>query len=384
MSTVVQTVREVAQFVEREPRSRWIIAPMREVADISERVSLFPYSRLTEVAEISDFVQSLSYAKLTDTAELSDAVYTSASYFRDVRETARLDDRPVLRTRVVVQVTDVAELSDATTYEIPTVLREVATLNDAISASAVFRVTVRDTAQLSDRAVTPVTNVVRDVIEISDSTTQRLIVRETPRELARLDDAASPSIRHRADIREVAEFTDRLVTQLDSSADLRDVAYVYGTAVPPSYGRAYTCSIMTWGMSTFSNFHFRTMAGGFAAGANLWKLGAPNDFGKPISSHITTGVVDFGADRMKRLSAVYFAGTAEQPITVTVTGDVDGVKQSYDYDLELRDQTDYRNNRALVGKGFRSRFVQFRIGATDVKYKLLAGAADASVTARRI
>lgn len=109
-----------------------------------------------------------------------------------------------------------------------------------------------------------------------------------------------------------------------------------------------------------------------------------DDHGTPISWHLTTGVLDFGMAEMKHISAVYVTGESEAPITATITGDVNGDKVSYDYPLEVRDQGDYRNNRAFIGKGFRSRFFQVKFGATDINARLLTADADVAVTTRRM
>lgn len=155
-------------------------------------------------------------------------------------------------------------------------------------------------------------------------------------------------------------------------------------ARPFGYGTAYTCSITSWGMSSFTNFPFQTMAGNYAAKENLWRLDANDDYGVPITSYIKTGVMDLGTSATKRLAAVYAAGSSDAPLSVSVTADVEGVRETYDYDLELRDQSDYRNNRALVGKGFRGRFVQFKIGGTASKYVLLTAEADVATSIRRL
>src|SRR5207342_1280816 len=129
-------------------------------------------------------------------------------------------------------------------------------------------------------------------------------------------------------------------------AGLHETFYVDDRAGPPASGRAYTCHIINWGMSTYQNYPFLTQAANYAAGQNLWRLDAVDDYGKPIASWIMTPKVDIGTAHGKRPSVLYAAGSSLEPLTLTVYGDVDGVLKNFDYTLELRDQTNYRNNRA--------------------------------------
>lgn len=385
MATVTQITREVALLVEREPRSVWVFKALREVGTLNDVSTPINNRRLREVAQLNDHYYTRSWAQLREVAQLNDATTQRVRRSFTQRESARLSSRAAGGVRVVTTLREVARLYDNARLANPSgTLHEVARLNDVPRPKLYARRTLRETAKLKSRAVVPVGAVVREVAQLNDVSRPRIYARPLVREVAQLDSRLAGSVRNRNSLREVARFKSRTSNRLQSSGVLHEVGYVADTAVPPSYGRAYTCSIITWGMSTLSNFHFRTMAGKYGAGENLWRLDAADDYGVPISSHITTGIKDFGADQMKRLSAVYVAGSADAPVTVDVLADVAGAKQTFSYPLDLRDQTDYRNNRALVGKGFRSRFAQFRIGATAVKYKLLSADADVAVTARRL
>ena len=384
MSTVTEIVRDTALLIEREPRSVWDIAPIRETATFVVRAAGAPVSLLREVGGLNDAAHPHSYAVITDGVLIDDTVTRSVRRTRVLSEVARLNDRVVLGVRVTDVLRETAELNDTVEFSVEVAVRESARLDDTVTTTRTTSRSLREVARLRSRAVIPVTSVVRDVAELNDDASSRLRSRVNVREVAQVSETVSSVLRQPNILREVARFTSRLTSVMSTGGTLRDVAYFSDAAVPPSYGRAYTCSIVTWGMSTLSNFPFTTMAGKYGAGNNLWRLDGDDDYGMPISSHIATGVMDMGSDQMKRLSAVYVAGSSDEPVTVTVIGDVNGAKESYDYDLELRDQTDYRNNRALVGKGFRSRFVQFRIGGTAIKYKLLSAKADTSVTTRRV
>lgn len=385
MATVTQDVREVALFAEREPRSVWVFSPTRETARLNDFVRVTPVSTAREVAQLNDIASGAIVPLVREIALLDDTPTPTIRGTRELREVAQLKSRALFGNRLTEDVREVAELNDAYLFDIALVLRDTAQLNDAVSLTRTIRVNLREVARLRGYSGAPTEMVVREVAELNDAPNVRVRTQGTLREVALLNDAQTVTVVQPSNLRDVALLNDKVVTVVRGGAPvLREVAYLADNAVAPAYGRAYTCSIVTWGMSTLSNFAFRTMAGKYAAGDNLWRLDGEDDNGTPIESYIKPGIVDMGDGHLKRVSAVYVAGSADGQLTVSVTGDVNGAKQTHDYTLEVRDQENYRNNRALVGKGFRSRFVQFKIGGTGIRYRLLAAEADVAATTRRL
>jgi hypothetical protein len=210
------------------------------------------------------------------------------------------------------------------------------------------------------------------------------------REIGLLSDLAFPFFIARGDgttLHEVAQLDDAISIRVmwNGGVPLHEVFYADDRAIPPPSGRAYTCSILTWGMSTYANYPFLTQASKYAAGQNLWRLDALDDYGTPLDAWLVTGAVDLGVSRGKRPSAIYVDGSSSAPLDVWVLGDVQGVQQGYTYTLDLRDQTNYRNNRALLGKGFRSRYLQFKLRANKyLGFRLLTAELDVAVSPRRV
>lgn len=384
MATETEIHREVALLVEREPRSVWIFSPTRETAQLNDLATVTPFATERDIAQLDDATTEKVLPLLREVAQVGEVLTASVRRTRTLSEVALLTSRVVSGVRVVDTLSEVAQLNDSAQFDIALTLRDTAELNDTASPTLTARNNQREVARLLSRAVVPVGATARDVAQLDDTSVPRIVARQTERDVAQLNDILTATFLQRALLREVAQLDDQTTVVASSRAALRDVAYVFDNPVPPPYGRAYTCSIATWGMSTLSNYKFETMAGIFAAGQNLWRLDAADDYGTPITSSITTGVLDMGAGQAKRLSAIYVAGTSTAPLDISVTADVNGQKEQYDYELDLRDQDDYRNNRALIGKGFRGRFIQFKIGGTAVKYRMLAAEADVSVTARRL
>ena len=383
MATVTHIEREVARLVAREPRNVFVFF-MREVAKLGSLTTVVPVTTYREVAQLNDAATGRIIPTTRDTALLSSAASPSVKRTRVERETAMLRSRALGGVRVTQTTREIAQLNDAATGVASPALRDTALIHSTPYPTAALRQVLREAARLRGAGTPFVSLTAREVGTLNDAVTISSGKSGVLRDTAQLNDALFLSGVIGTVVRETARLADDFAISLHALLVQRDVAYLDGTATPPPYGRAYTCSIASFGMSTFSNYPFKTMAGTFAAGDNLWRLDAADDYGTPISSHITTGILDIGTSATKRLAAVYAAGSSDSPLTVSVTADVDGTRETYDYDMEMRDQTDYRNNRALVGKGFRGRFVQFKIGGTAVKYTLLAAEADVAVSSRRL
>lgn len=383
MATVTQDTREVATFVTREPRSV-VEFSMRETAQLGELLTLISTSTAREVALLNDTVSGQLVPTIRDVALLSDDAAGSTRGVRVMRESAVLASAVYDNNRIPSTLREVAEFVDRTDSELGTNVLELGMLGDAATPKAYSARTAREAARLTDRAIPYFGITFREVGTLNDGVALKTRYQPVFREVAEFVDRTDGDVRQAAGLREQAVVVDRLSAVMLQRSTVTDVGYISDNPSPPPYGRAYTASIASWAMSTFSNYRFLTMAGNYAAGENLWRLDAADDYGTPITSQITTGVMDMGAGQMKRPTAVYLAGSASEPLSVTVSGDVGGVKESYTYPMELRDQTDYRNNRSLIGKGFRSRFIQVKIEATATKYSLLSAEMDLAVSPRRL
>lgn len=383
MPIVVEDVLEVALLVEREPRSVWVFAPEREVAELVDGVRLHAVAVLTEVGELNDSTVDSFAAISSETALLADSHEQTIVFTRTATETVEVDDTATAGIRIQHDEREVGELNDSSDGTALVVLSESALLLDSTTISQTHSLSLRDTGELESQLYWPLSVNVNEVAEANDNVSFFTTASVSLRETALLSDSIQEDTNTSVVLREIGKLADSVANVLTTNGDLRDKFYSADNPVPPSYGRAYTCSIANWAMSLYSNYPFLTMAGNLAAGDNLWQLDADTDYGDPITSRSTTIVYDMGDSHVKRLSALYVAGESSGPMDISVTADVNGVRETYEYSLELRDQEDYRNNRALVGKGFRGRFVQFSLGATGVDYKLLAAEADVAVTNRR-
>lgn len=383
MATVTEITRETATLVEREPRNDWGFFLLEEVS-INSTAFAAPTATQRESAYLSSLAYPNQYPIVRETAGLNDTPSSSVRSTVTFRETAALVSRAQGGVRLFETVREQAQLNDTTAYDLAYTLRESAELNDTATIVGTTSRTLRETVQITSRISNLATLTIRETATLNDVVSAGNRGRNDLRDSAQLNDAVRSAILVGASIRDAASVRSLVSTRLSTSPVLRERFYVADKPVTPASGRAYTCSVVTWGMSVWLSFPFETMAGDFVSTNNLWRMGGLADNGTPFESYIRTGVLDMGADRFKRISAVYATGYSDSPLTISVIGDVNGSRETFDYDMQLRDQEDYRNNRAIIGKGFRSRYIQMKIGATSVQYKLLDASADVAVTARRV
>jgi hypothetical protein len=383
MPTETQDVRDTAAFATHEPRSSFA-ATLREVAQLNDRAKVTPGTDVREIATLGDAVFPTAYSTLREVADLDSASYPSVRYVADTRDLARVLS---FISAEVVSTEDVREVAliHGRVVAPPTAgLHEVARLGDAIHWQG-GPASLHEVARLRSHAWPSNPATLRELAKLDDALVAHLRSVVDVRETARLSDNVVALFRSEALLHEVALLDDAAFPRLTQRPVLHETFYADDRAVPPPAGRAYTCSILNWGMSEYQNYSFLTQAGNYGAGQNLWRLDASADYGKPIESWITTGRLDIGSSHGKRPAALYAAGRSAEPLILTVLGDVEGVLMSFDYKLELRDQTNYRNNKAILGKGFRSRYLQFKLQAVKyLGFRLLTAEVDLAESQRRV
>ena len=391
---VTQTVTEVATFVTREPRSS-VAFNLRDIAGpLSDNpTSVTKFSRL-ETAILNDSWTTSSYPSFVEQVLISGTASIAIKRNAVVTETAKFLSRALGSRRLGESVRETAQIHSNFAYNNDVTLRDSAVFTTNTYPIKRSRPVLRETAKVRGGSSLPAGINVREVVSVTSRTTSRVVGRFVLREVAHLSDAHQLYLRttsifteaaslssntyftqaHRPEVLEVFYSSDDVVTpvtlnSLGSGYNNNNNSGVSGDNGEGTGGTkiAYTCSIATWGMSILTD---------------------------GTGSFITTNITDLGASRFKRPSAVYVNGMVtaipdnaeglEGQLTVTISGDSDGAPAVGKYPLELRDQTDYRNNRVLIGKGFRSRYLQLKIGGTDVDFQLTSAEIDVAVSNRRV
>ena len=395
----IVVLKETAFLREREPRSsvafylREIAGPLPEYLTSKTIVSLRDQMVIHGAATLD------TYPFILDTTVIHDMTSALVRRFAAVTETTKIFSRALGVRRIGESVREIAQIRGDFAYNNDVVVRDLASFSTNIYPITRTRAVLRETAKLRGALAPPATVAIREVALVTSRAIPSVVYRFVWRESAFLSSVSSLALTAASTITEAAILSSRsrIIQYLETG--LKEVCFVSNDVVLPmvinlpggngssssssssssSNGRgdsgegtlgtsmAYTCSIASWGMTVLTN-------------------------GK--GSYITTNKIDLGTSQFKRPSAVYVNGmVTAQPedvegvtgrLAVTVSGDCDGAPVVGKYPLELRDQTDNRNNRVLIGKGFRSRYLQLKIGGTDVKFMLTSAEIDVAVSNRRV
>ena len=389
MAIIEHIEREVAITIEREPIGFIVLAPIREVFSIIETVDLSVKLEVRESALILDDAFDEVIVHPREVAYINDSYIIKTIPKINVRETCRITDTAITSNRLTVIERETVEASSDVVFDVGYLSGDVAYISDKAYTFLQTSLNVRDILEINDRAVISSSIVVRDTASISDGYANRLNSKAIVREVANISDNYNvENALVRASIREVFTIKSKIVIEGQTTQHVeRETFYIEDTAIPPALenGVAHTCSTETWGMSKYTNFPFSYITSKFATNKKLWSLTGDTDNGSVIHSHILTGQMDFGSTYRKKIDQVYFNGTSETPMKIEVTADtIRGKQFKYEYTLPSINQSHVRNSRASIGKGFISRYYQFKIRSEDTNYKLLDIEANVAEHTRRI
>lgn len=126
----------------------------------------------------------------------------------------------------------------------------------------------------------------------------------------------------------------------------------------------------TKGVSEYRNFPFEAVA--FRKGRTLlagrggiYEQTGDTDGGDPIEAFIRTGLSDFGLGKQKRIPDVYYAVTGTGRVVLkVVTTDPTGKLVEDWYESNAMADGDYREGRFKVGRGLKTRWMQFELHNT--------------------
>lgn len=350
-------LRATARFAEREPRSSLVLATLRETAvmhDVIRHTGVLTTVR--ETATVVDRADGQLDNVLRESAVLAGRASGVRRITTTVRELARVRDRLVGTRREVSDLREMATVVDC--------LHNPAMLFDLVeSAGLLDRVTIhvtrkgvtRDTARIRDRLEYRILGDARESAVTSGSSTIHVRHRPVLRETARLSGRADITGALRDTVRDRAHIRDRLHTRTVHRPVTRERAFI-SDRLEEAHSHAWTANTQTFGMSRYEDFPFESMAGGFAAG--LGGMYVRTD--APVGWTFKTGKLDFGTPVKKRLGYVYGLGTHDEPLGLTVGGDVRGRWVETEYIQMEREADDDRAVRCTVGRGYYSNLFDLR------------------------
>lgn len=386
MALVTQIEREVAVFVEREPSSRWIFAPYRDVMPISDTVTLYVPTTVREVGELNDLTTyTAADATVREVAQLNDAISEAAGIVStSVRDLMEVNDLSSYKVVASADVTEVAELNDNVDATTVVRLLEVAELNDIVTAGSTTSTAVRETAQLSDTLTYFSYADVRETAELNDAAPFRTIARLFEREVAELNDTAVLVSTGGFRVRETALLSDTATVSTVYAIAVREVFLIEDYARLPVIDNAFPGvgddfsgsptpgSGSTFGPLTFGPGVFTCPTGG------EWPMSIVNGG----SMNAQTGSMNMGSAELKRMSAAY-ARTNAQTVNIGIRSDVGSVPTEYQYVATKKGSSESRTYcKALLGRGLRSSNVELQI-ATAAGSEVESIGLETATTTRR-
>jgi len=315
---------------------------------------------VTDSAVANDYVYTATQADILEAAVGDDAVtITSVSYYA-VLDTARGADYTYETVTETLDVSDTAVGNDYvhTDYSVVDVL-EAAVGNDYVTLTGTGLFDVLDSAVGNDYVY------IADQVDLADSAvgddsvylafSYTLDVLDT----AEANDYTYELADNEVDVLDTAEGNDYVYASTSSIVDILDRAYITDYAYPIVTSEAiiWTANVNNWAMSKYTGVEFTSLAGDYAASQDgLFVRGS--DY---ADMEVTFGRSDIGTLRQKGLPYAYIFGAHTKPLSLKVTGDVDGVEGTYSYTQQARKAAQPRAVRCDFGKGFNSTYFKIKI-----------------------
>lgn len=343
------------------------------------------FSFTTETANLDDLSSFEPAQYVYETALLNDSVAFASNAVSDLFEEATLNGAFV--PRFITSIDEQATLDDLVPFRSSANINEVVTgVGAAVSANLVEQL-VYETASALGAYVGGSTSAVNEQAALDDLVTQTGRVTNNVVESATLDDTLDTLLALTDEVVEQGVLDDLTVQTVAAVNATVEMVYGTGVAIPPAVFTAWVTHTKQWAMSRYTGLQSGEMV---SRGTKV--LGASSDGvfsvqrDQPVTSYVLTGKFDNGSQQLKRMESMYAAGEAESPLQLTtITSDDAGNEVEYEYAFEPRSMSTTRTNRAIVGKGLRSRFWQFKFSNPDGAYFALRdGKALMAVTGRRV
>lgn len=151
-------------------------------------------------------------------------------------------------------------------------------------------------------------------------------------------------------------------------ADAADGILLYATlSIGGEEYAGWVMNTTTRGMSEYRQFPYESVCfwrgRTFLAGrGGVFEQVGDDDAGDPIEAFVRSGLVDFGTGREKQVPDVYYATNATGAVVIkVVTTDPNGVLVEDWYASVNQTPADYREGRFKVGRGLKTRYLQFEL-----------------------
>lgn len=297
-------------------------------------------------------------AVLVDTMVLTDA--QQRSVITNQVDTLTLTDDQ--QRSVVTDQVDTLTLTQAIDAAAVPIVIDTLPLTDAVLGDRIG--VIADTAIFGDAQRLATVMSLADSLIFTDAVLAASTAESDVADTLTLTDAPVARYDPRSELADALTLSDVLAVQLDAEANLVDYVYFDDANTGGGAPGAWTAHLETFAMSRYTNFPFNSFAtiDGVPCGASddgLFRLDADDDAGTNIDAKVQHDWLDGDDPHLKHPRYLYSSGTSDGRLVATI-GYVDdaGQEQTACYPFERKAQAGHANDRAKLGRGIRSRYLQ--------------------------
>lgn len=319
------------------------------------------------VDQITDSAVVLRIAKpaTSESAVFTDAAFPSLITNRTATEVARGNDTAIPVRVIPLTVEETAEFADTATPLVRTVLTESASFGDTASIQVTTTGLLTEHFRARDSLIAVKVLVATETADFVDAATAVRYVPVTAAESAEFNDLLVSPVRNGVVLAaETAVFSDTATLLLTSNATAQEEAFITDHVYlnDEDGGYVWTALTSTWAMSRYVGTPFTSMLDDFAA-TNTALLVRDGGY---ADADVLTADSDLMSQDLKRVRSLHMYGEHAVPLSVTVTADVKGLRETHSYTQMARDASDVRAVRCTFGRGYKSQCYQ--IGAQSQGY----------------
>lgn len=379
---------EVVAYASEAWRARASVR-LADVARVTDVLTVRPHGRLADSALATDTIKTHTFSRIEDVAAVGEAWRSVVDGSVRIEEVARARDG--LRAAIHSRWSDGAEAGDAVVARRHMRLSDAGEFTEQWAATGSPHGRVADVARVRDAIRLKRAARLADGFVASESLAARPRTRLA--DAGRFAEALRPIRQLRIRLHDAVEVSDAVVARGAPRTRLADEVFISDRWRLPrapvaldghiahrvGAATAWTTNTDTWGASRYTDFEFNSVAvvDGVLMGANdagLWRLDAADDDGQPILAHVQTDMQDYASEHVKSAPLVYAGMDTDGAMQLTVDAVIKGTPAHYTYTFEARQAGDFAPGRCKIGRGVRSRYLQFTVGNHSGDGTIAAGA----------
>jgi len=361
-------------------------AIIRDTGRVSDTFFTVRRAKVSEHGTVAEALSFFHAADMSETLCVAET-YTLAAHQRVlVSETLRAGDRYESAQRMAIA--EELHVSEAWLSQQIAVPVEVLHVVEAYTPVRHPTASVSETARVSDKIKYARRGTFADMLHTGEAWTAISVARLA--DSGALTDRFTPVGSPRLTVSESARALGSFTPITLGVAVVRERAWLDEAYLPPALDNqadVWTANTDSFGMSRYTGWKLDSIAvhNGVLHGvdsAGLWRLNADDDAGTPIDGSITTGLDTLGSEQVKHPRMLYGWATVGVPagLLATIRDTTNGATSpTYTYTFESRFGDDVAPQRCALGRGLKTRYIQFTVGnvaGADFMLDALAVAVD--------